>query len=62
MGALVQMLVSVASVVGGITVTAVFARGLVGFFRWRRVLRGDSRTRAITTDSSFQGQLRIAES
>ena len=62
MGAVVQTLVSVASVVGGIIVTAVFTRGLVGFFRWRRALRGENRTNAITTDSSFPGQLRAAES
>lgn len=62
MGAVVQMLVSVASVVGGIAMTAVFTTGLVGFFRWRRALRGESRTDAITTDSSFPGQLRTAES
>ena len=62
MGAVVQTLVSVASVVGGIIVTAVFTRGLVGFFRWRRALRGERRTHAIMTDSPFRGQLRTAES
>jgi hypothetical protein len=50
MGAVVHTLVSVASVVGGMILTAVVARGLVGFFRWRRAL------------PSFPGQLRTAES
>ena len=62
MSPVVQTLVSVASVGGGIIVTAVFTRGLVGFFRWRRALRGGSRTHVILTDSSFPGQLRTAES
>ena len=62
MGPVVQTLVSVASVVGGIIATAVFTSGLVGFFRWRRALRGENRTHAIVTDSSFPRQPRTAES
>jgi hypothetical protein len=37
--ALVEALVSVSSVAGGIVLTAVFFRLLVGFFHWRRRLR-----------------------
>jgi hypothetical protein len=34
MGAATEVLVSVASIVGGIIATAAFARVLVGLFRW----------------------------
>jgi hypothetical protein len=51
MGSVVQALVSIASVGGGIIVTAVLARGLVGFFRWRRALRGEHRMNDVPTDS-----------
>jgi hypothetical protein len=60
MGPVVQALVSVASV-GGIIVIAVFTRGLVGFFRWRRALRGENRPNDIPTDSSLSHQLRTAK-
>jgi hypothetical protein len=53
MGPVVQALASVASVVGGIIVIAVFTRGLVGFFRWRRALRVENRTNDNSTDSSL---------
>ena len=62
MGPVVQALVSVASVVGSIIMIALFTRGLVGFFRWRRALRGKNRTNDIPTDSSLSHQLRNAES
>ena len=50
MGPVAEALVSVASVVGGVILTAVFTRGLVGFFRWRRGLRNENRTTDIPTD------------
>ena len=62
MGSVVQTLVLVASVVGGIIVIAVFTRGHVGFYRWRRSLRGENRTDVSPTDSSLPRQLRTAES
>jgi len=43
-GPLGDALVSIAGVVGGIVLTAVFARALVGFFRRRGALRRKSRT------------------
>jgi len=39
MSALVQALVSVSSVVGGLVIAAVFATLLVRLFRWRHTLR-----------------------
>jgi hypothetical protein len=39
MAATERMLVSVVSTVGGIAVTAVFARAIVVFFHWRRTVR-----------------------
>jgi hypothetical protein len=38
-GPVAEALVSIASVVGGIMLTVVFARALIAFFRWRGALR-----------------------
>jgi hypothetical protein len=62
MDPLTDALVSVAAVVGGIILTAVFARALVGFFRWRRTLRPRRASGHVRTESLLARQMRIAES
>jgi hypothetical protein len=54
--------VTVASVVGGIMLTAVFAAALVRFFRWRGALRRESRTSDPGTEPVLVRQLRTAAS
>lgn len=61
MGPVADAVVSIASVVGGIALAAVLVRGLVGFFRWRRALRGDSRSSDTATEPAHPRQLRTAE-
>jgi hypothetical protein len=61
-GPVAEALVSVASVVGGIMLTVVFARALIGFFRWRGALRRGSRAGDRAAEAILARQLRIAES
>jgi hypothetical protein len=61
-GPVAEALVSVASVAGGITLAVVFARVLVGFFRWRGALRRGSRASDPATEPAHARQLRTAES
>jgi len=61
-GPVAEALVSVASVVGGIMLTVVFARALIGFLRWRGALRRGSRARDRAAEAILARQLRTAES
>jgi len=62
MGPVAEALVMIASVVGGMMLTAVFAIALVGFFRWRSALRRESRTSDPATERVLVRELRTAES
>ena len=61
-GAAAEALVSVASVLGGIVLTAAFARALVGIFRSRRALGGEARSRNAGIQPALGRELRPAES
>jgi len=62
MSPVAEALVSVASVGGGIVLTIVLARVLVGFFRWRGALRRGSRASDPAAEPVHPRQLRTAES